>query len=104
MSFCVAHFPIALAITGSTRTGMASAYFLPNGRPRDFLRTLSVCLGMLYVNMKTNRSQAAAKKPRKLTDLRISAEWRNWISADNWWFGGDAGIRTLDTALDRITV
>jgi hypothetical protein len=58
MRFAAAHTPKAATVAGSKRAGIVSLYFVPEGRPREFLCTVFVCLDII---IRVHENQAERK-------------------------------------------
>jgi hypothetical protein len=58
MRFAAAHAPKAAMVAGSKRAGIVSLYFVPEGRPRDFLCTVFVGLDII---IRVHENQAERK-------------------------------------------
>ena len=57
-SLASAHASRLASVAGSSRAGIVSLYFVPAGRPRDFLCTVFVCLAMI---IRVHEKQAEVK-------------------------------------------
>jgi hypothetical protein len=59
MSLAAAHASRLASVAGSSRAGIVSLYFLPAGRPRDFLCTVFDCFAMIIC---VHEKQAEGKR------------------------------------------